>query len=58
MTGENIQSNKRCDYTSYCIEDNHIILNDNKNLRANSSLLASLAKDISPSSSLAGANKL
>jgi hypothetical protein len=47
MTGENIQSNKRCGYTSYCIEDNHIILNDNKNLRANSSLLASLAKDIS-----------
>jgi hypothetical protein len=35
MTGENIQSNnrkERCGDTSYCIEDSHLILNDNKTL--------------------------
>jgi len=50
MTSESIQSNKAkegCRDTSYCIEDSHLMLDDNKTLRANSSLLASLAEDIS-----------
>jgi hypothetical protein len=33
--------------TSYCIEESHLILNDQKTLLANSSLLASLAERIS-----------
>jgi hydroxymethylpyrimidine pyrophosphatase-like HAD family hydrolase len=48
----NIQSNKGkegCGHTSYCIEDSHLMLNDDQTLRANSSLLASLAKNISVS---------
>jgi HAD superfamily hydrolase (TIGR01484 family) len=48
--GENIQSIKRKERwgdTSYCIEESHLILNDHKTLRANSSLLASLAERIS-----------
>jgi trehalose-6-phosphatase len=50
MKGENIQSNKRkevCGDNSYFIEESHLILNDNKTLLANSSLLASLAENIS-----------
>ncbi len=35
------------DDASYCIEESHLILNDHKTLRANSSLLASLAERIS-----------
>jgi trehalose-6-phosphatase len=49
MTGENIQCNKAkegCRDTSYCIEDSHLMMDDNKTLRANSSLLASLAENI------------
>jgi hydroxymethylpyrimidine pyrophosphatase-like HAD family hydrolase len=50
MTCGNIQSNKMkegCGGTSYCIEDSHLMLNDNQTLRANSGLLASLAENIS-----------
>jgi hydroxymethylpyrimidine pyrophosphatase-like HAD family hydrolase len=50
MTYGNIQSNKMkegCGDTSYCIEDSHLMLNDNQTLRANSGLLASLAENIS-----------
>jgi len=48
----NIQSNKGkdgCGHISYCIEDSHLMLNDDQTLRANSSLLASLAENISVS---------
>jgi hydroxymethylpyrimidine pyrophosphatase-like HAD family hydrolase len=50
MTDEDNQFDKRkdgCGNTSYCIEDSHLIPNDSKTLRANSSLLASLAENIS-----------
>lgn len=50
-TDENIKSNSNskegCGETLYCIEDSHLMLNDNKTLQANSSLLASLADDVS-----------
>jgi hydroxymethylpyrimidine pyrophosphatase-like HAD family hydrolase len=48
--GETIQSNEREEGwrdTSNCIEESHLILNDHKTLRANSSLLGSLAERIS-----------
>jgi hypothetical protein len=48
--GENIQSNKReegCGDTSNCIEESHLIPKDHETLRANSTLLASLAERIS-----------
>jgi hypothetical protein len=49
--GENIQSCKRIEVgnPSYCIEESHLMLNDDQTLRANSSLLASLAENISVS---------
>ena len=51
-TGENMQSNEReegWDDPSHSIEESHLIPNDHKTLRANSSLLASLAERISVS---------
>ena len=53
MTNENIKTNcnskEGCGDTLNCIEDSHLMLNDNKTLQANSSLLASLADNVSQS---------
>jgi hydroxymethylpyrimidine pyrophosphatase-like HAD family hydrolase len=51
ITCRNIQSNKGKEGSgdTSCIEDTHLMLNDDQPLRANSSLLASLAENISVS---------
>jgi hydroxymethylpyrimidine pyrophosphatase-like HAD family hydrolase len=50
-TSENIKTGsirkERCGDTSSCIEDSHLMLDDNKTLQANSSLLSRLADNVS-----------
>lgn len=45
--GQSSKRKERWGDTSYCIEESHLMLNDDQTLRANSSLLAGLAENIS-----------